>query len=98
MSDTLGVRQRSKKKAAGLRPESSETSPHASEDDRLIEKPRKQHVRKDLPETGFKIGLAVVTILAFVTRFWKISYPDQVVFDEVHFGKVYKLASWKIFS
>lgn len=29
----------------------------------------------------------VVTILAFVTRFYKIHHPSQVVFDEVHFGK-----------
>ncbi|CCH42560.1 dolichyl-phosphate-mannose-proteinmannosyltransferase [Wickerhamomyces ciferrii] len=34
-----------------------------------------------------KISLAVVTILAFVTRIYKIDYPSEVVFDEVHFGK-----------
>ncbi|RHZ61884.1 hypothetical protein Glove_345g31 [Diversispora epigaea] len=33
------------------------------------------------------IVLALLTFLGFVTRFWMISYPDQVVFDEVHFGK-----------
>ncbi|RKP11169.1 glycosyltransferase family 39 protein [Thamnocephalis sphaerospora] len=32
-------------------------------------------------------ALAVVTLLAFVTRFYKLSTPDEVVFDEVHFGK-----------
>lgn len=36
----------------------------------------------------YKLGLAVVTVLAFITRFWGISHPNQVVFDEVHFGKV----------
>lgn len=39
-------------------------------------------------ETEHKIGLAVITILSFVTRFWGISHPNEVVFDEVHFGKV----------
>lgn len=36
----------------------------------------------------FKVALGVITALAFLTRFWGISHPDQVVFDEVHFGKV----------
>ena len=39
-------------------------------------------------EWDFKITAAVLTVLAFVTRFWGINHPDQVVFDEVHFGKV----------
>jgi hypothetical protein len=36
----------------------------------------------------YKLALAIITILAIVTRFWRITYPDEVVFDEVHFGKV----------
>ena len=36
----------------------------------------------------YKVALAVITLLAFATRFWGISHPNQVVFDEVHFGKV----------
>lgn len=39
-------------------------------------------------EIEHKIALTLVTILGFVTRFWGISHPDEVVFDEVHFGKV----------
>lgn len=39
-------------------------------------------------EWDYRLALVIVTIGAFATRFWKISYPDQVVFDEVHFGKV----------
>lgn len=27
-----------------------------------------------------------MTILAFIVRFYRIGHPDQVVFDEVHFG------------
>ena len=39
-------------------------------------------------EWDYKLAIAVMTVLAFVTRFWGIRHPDQVVFDEVHFGKV----------
>ncbi|KAL6886513.1 glycosyltransferase [Trichoderma longibrachiatum] len=38
-------------------------------------------------ELEHKLALTLVTILGFVTRFWGISHPDEVVFDEVHFGK-----------
>ncbi|KAH8701072.1 mannosyltransferase PMTI [Talaromyces proteolyticus] len=38
-------------------------------------------------EWDYWVALVVVTALAFGTRFWNISYPDEVVFDEVHFGK-----------
>jgi hypothetical protein len=34
-----------------------------------------------------RIALAIVTALAFFTRFYKLHHPDEVVFDEVHFGK-----------
>lgn len=37
----------------------------------------------------YKIALAVITALSFITRFWGISHPNEVVFDEVHFGKVH---------
>jgi dolichyl-phosphate-mannose-protein mannosyltransferase len=36
----------------------------------------------------YKLALAVITLLAFATRFYAITHPNQVVFDEVHFGKV----------
>ncbi len=39
-------------------------------------------------ERDYKAVFVVITILAFVTRFWGISHPNEVVFDEVHFGKV----------
>lgn len=42
-------------------------------------------------ELEHKFALALVTVLGFVTRFWGISHPDEVVFDEVHFGKVWAL-------
>lgn len=53
-----------------------------------IENP-KQGVEKVVrSEWEYKLALAVITALAFGTRFWGIGHPDQVVFDEVHFGKV----------
>lgn len=39
-------------------------------------------------ELSYRIAFTAVTALAFVTRFWGISHPNEVVFDEVHFGKV----------
>ena len=39
-------------------------------------------------EWDYKLALVALTVLAFATRFWNISYPKEVVFDEVHFGKV----------
>ena len=40
------------------------------------------------PEWDYKLALIVITSLAFVTRFWGLGHPNEVVFDEVHFGKV----------
>jgi dolichyl-phosphate-mannose-protein mannosyltransferase len=39
-------------------------------------------------ERDYKAVFVVITALAFLTRFWGISHPNEVVFDEVHFGKV----------
>lgn len=39
-------------------------------------------------EWDYRIALTIITIAAFITRFWGISHPNEVVFDEVHFGKV----------
>lgn len=41
-----------------------------------------------LADWNYKLSLLVVTALSFATRFWGISHPNEVVFDEVHFGKV----------
>ncbi|KAF1348496.1 dolichyl-phosphate-mannose--protein mannosyltransferase [Delphinella strobiligena] len=38
-------------------------------------------------EWDYKLALAIITLLAFATRFYGITHPNQVVFDEVHFGK-----------
>ncbi|KAI1083209.1 glycosyltransferase family 39 protein [Whalleya microplaca] len=51
-----------------------------------IAKPNKQ-VTKSSFELDYKIAFTVITALAFISRFWGISHPNEVVFDEVHFGK-----------
>ncbi|GAO15530.1 uncharacterized protein UV8b_02987 [Ustilaginoidea virens] len=33
------------------------------------------------------VAFIATTFLAFVTRFWGVTHPNEVVFDEVHFGK-----------
>jgi len=50
-----------------------------------IQQQAKETVKNDWE---YKLGLVVITVLSFVTRFWGITHPNQVVFDEVHFGKV----------
>ncbi|WEW58465.1 Dolichyl-phosphate-mannose--protein mannosyltransferase 4 [Emydomyces testavorans] len=75
------LRQRGGKKSANTttpeRLSPSPTSPTSNQ----------QHTEGPKSEWDYKLALTVITILAFVTRFYKINYPDQVVFDEVHFGK-----------
>lgn len=39
------------------------------------------------PKTHYQILRLIVTFIAFAARFYKIWYPKEVVFDEVHFGK-----------
>ncbi|KAH7926032.1 glycosyltransferase family 39 protein [Leucogyrophana mollusca] len=40
----------------------------------------------DTPQASAAV-VGVLTAIAFALRFYKINQPDQVVFDEVHFGK-----------
>ena len=57
----------------------------ASEKMESVKQGAKEAVTNDW---DYKLALGVITVLAFLTRFWGISHPNQVVFDEVHFGKV----------
>ena len=45
-------------------------------------------IKKGGVEWDYRIAITIITVLAFLTRFWGISHPNEVVFDEVHFGKV----------
>ncbi|KAK5127134.1 hypothetical protein LTR85_008494 [Meristemomyces frigidus] len=90
MSTPQGARQRgkegSKKRGTTPNPDGSTAmmNGHAAENFDKLKKAGKEAVTN---EWDYKLALAVITVLAFVTRFWGISHPDQVVFDEVHFGK-----------
>ncbi|KAJ5247034.1 hypothetical protein N7468_002017 [Penicillium chermesinum] len=42
---------------------------------------------KPTSEWDYWLAIAVLTLLGFATRFYRIDYPNEVVFDEVHFGK-----------
>jgi dolichyl-phosphate-mannose-protein mannosyltransferase len=97
MSSQGGLRQRgdkvSKKKVT------VESIP--GDDDAVLLKAANSVKKSKGSEWDFKLALALLTVLAFITRFYGISHPDQVVFDEVHFGKVcvsYKLLVTRLTS
>lgn len=83
-----GVRQRVPKKNSAP----SSLGDGSGSEDEPITKTEARHLpilsSKPPRQLGHKLALFVVTVAAFITRFWKINHPDQVVFDEVHFGKV----------
>ncbi|KAK7719559.1 Dolichyl-phosphate-mannose--protein mannosyltransferase 4 [Diaporthe eres] len=75
-----GLRQRN---VAG----SKKNGAASTADDVEIDKLLKANAPTNNSDLQYKIALAIITALAFVTRFWGISHPSEVVFDEVHFGK-----------
>lgn len=84
MSSTPSMRQRGgKSEKRGTTPQPEEKQMNGKVQD--IKQGAKEVVTS---EWDYKLTLVILTALAFVTRFWGISHPDQVVFDEVHFGKV----------
>jgi hypothetical protein len=76
------VRQRNKKKTPGA---GAEEQPEID-----VAAPIKSLKRPAVPtsEWDYQLALTIITILALVSRFWGITHPNEVVFDEVHFGKV----------
>ncbi|OUM70253.1 glycosyltransferase family 39 protein [Piromyces sp. E2] len=70
-------------------PESPKKSENSSETEVEIKNYKSPNVllQPKSDESSWNIALIVITVLSFVTRYYKISEPDQVVFDEVHFGK-----------
>lgn len=70
-----------------MSPDAALDSQHEHEDDpRDISRP---HPASGTPEPEYlhNAACAALTAIAFALRFYKINHPDQVVFDEVHFGK-----------
>ena len=79
------VRQRGAKSKRSTTPQPEESSNGSAS--ALIQ--AKEQTKAALTsQWDYKLALLVITVLAFATRFWGISYPREVVFDEVHFGKV----------
>jgi dolichyl-phosphate-mannose-protein mannosyltransferase len=92
MSDpSPAVRQRASKKKASQAVSNTTLGPGSGSEDELLkgrDRSPKALVSFGHAQGPFRFWLAVVTILAFLTRFYKINHPNEVVFDEVHFGKV----------
>ncbi|KAF9512686.1 glycosyltransferase family 39 protein [Hydnum rufescens UP504] len=53
--------------------------------DRIVSNPTVPNPFED-ENISLIVGIAL-TFVAFLLRFYKLNHPDQVVFDEVHFGK-----------
>jgi dolichyl-phosphate-mannose-protein mannosyltransferase len=91
MSSPQGIKQRGKEgKKRGTTPQpdvavNGLANGNVADGIEQLKQAGKETVSK---EWDYKLALTVITILAFITRFWGISHPNQVVFDEVHFGKV----------
>ena len=89
MSSPAGVRQRvpkDKKRSTTPTPESA-SEKAMDKAAAFVEKAKPYKARQQSSEWDYRVAIVVLTVLAFITRFWGISHPDQVVFDEVHFGK-----------
>ena len=83
-SNSVRPRGGSKEKApATTPPQNRDAKPNGSVEGALDKMP--QVVKS---EWDYKLAGVIITALAFVTRFWGIGHPNEVVFDEVHFGKV----------
>ncbi|CUS08629.1 unnamed protein product [Tuber aestivum] len=85
-----GVRQRASKKKGAAQAVLNIGSGSNSEDELLS---KRQKASAPAPgafghaQGPFRIWLFLLTVAAIFTRFYKISHPNEVVFDEVHFGK-----------
>lgn len=96
MSETAGLKQRGgpKKKASHQDLNGANTSTAAPA--KVIVRAKEQ-VKDVAVKAGsqwdYKLALTVLTVLGFLTRFYGITHPNSVVFDEVHFGKVRGLYS-----
>ena len=87
MSSPSTVRHRGGQNAK-KRPTTPNPEVSSDKDIDAVAKAKKELRPSQGSEWDYKITITIITILAFVTRFYGISHPNQVVFDEVHFGKV----------
>jgi len=99
MSQTGSVRKRKDKESAPAKAKdviAAVNAPRDPELDALLKASSPRSVARTGPEWDFRIALSIITFLAFLTRFWGISHPNEVVFDEVHFGKVLIQSTFEI--
>lgn len=84
MSNDLRHRQTKKKAHANTH----ELAPSKSKSDLKSSSPViTPQKTPSITDDKYKLALAILTALAFITRFYIINFPKEVVFDEVHFGK-----------
>ena len=96
MASNQSLRQRpgkGSKNTAG-----SQADDYSKESEDIVSKKVDEAKRSVQSDWEYKVALVVVTVLAFLTRFYGISHPNQVVFDEVHFGKVSSFISPRILT
>ncbi len=85
MSSPTGMRHRGPKEKKRPTTPNPETTEKIAD---VVEKAKRDFKPRHGREWDYRIAITIITLLAFVTRFWGISHPSQVVFGEVHFGKV----------
>jgi dolichyl-phosphate-mannose-protein mannosyltransferase len=86
----MSAAQGSVRQRGGQNPKKRGTTPlpDGTADDEVLTKASQEVKQVTGSDWEYKVTLVVLTILAFATRFYGIRHPNQVVFDEVHFGKV----------
>jgi dolichyl-phosphate-mannose-protein mannosyltransferase len=91
MSGDAGLKQRGGPKKKASHQDLNSANLSAPSPGKVIVRAKEQV--KDVAEKAgsqwdYKLALAILTVLGFLTRFYGITHPNSVVFDEVHFGKV----------
>ncbi|KII87353.1 glycosyltransferase family 39 protein [Plicaturopsis crispa FD-325 SS-3] len=86
MASPAKLRKRTPAQGTSNLPDLDQTDDHVSA---IFTSPNNRSTLEKILDTE-RASVAVVvtlTLLALALRFYKINHPDQVVFDEVHFGK-----------
>ncbi|KXN87385.1 Dolichyl-phosphate-mannose--protein mannosyltransferase 4 [Leucoagaricus sp. SymC.cos] len=89
VADSPRLRQRRDAGSSHTSPVSSEMNQNDEHAAEVYQSPRSRSQAEQILDTSNAsiIVVGALTAVAFALRFYKISHPDQVVFDEVHFGK-----------
>ncbi|KAJ3328364.1 Protein O-mannosyltransferase 2, partial [Blyttiomyces sp. JEL0837] len=89
MADTEGLRKRKEDKNAAPAADAPKVEQVQDADDKLKKAAADVKVTPAAPKSSSLAWIVpfVLTLLAFWTRFYKISWADFVVWDEAHFGK-----------